>query len=112
MDFKSKIINNEFRTIEIYNPIITDIVDRDPHEKKHKEICNKIIYEVNNKLSENTLYLFITHSSLIYNIFNCFCKLYSSKYKKIPKTHIHRYSLSYMKKTKKTFECNFNINMK
>lgn len=109
---KSKIINNKLRTIEIHDPIITDIADRDPHKQKHKEICKKIIYEVDNKLSENTLYLFTTHSSLIYNIFNCFCKLYSSEYKKIPKTHIHTYSLSYMKKTKKSFEYDFNINMK
>jgi len=109
---KSKIINNQLRTIEIYNPIITDVVDRDPRKQKNKEICNKIIYDVDNKLSENTLYLFITHSSSICNIFNCFCKLYSTGHKKISKTHIHRYSLSYIKKTKKTFECDFNINMK
>lgn len=109
---KSKIINNKLRLIEIHDPIIMDIVDRDPQQLKHKEICNKIIYKIDNKLNENTLYLFITHSSLIHNIFNCFCKLYSSKSIKIPKTNIHNYSLSYMKKTKKSFEYDFNINMK
>lgn len=109
---KSEIISNRLKSIEIFEPVITDILDRDPHKKKHKEICKKITNDINNKLNEDTLYLFITHSSLICNIFNCFCKLYSNEYKKVSKSHIHRYSLSYIKKTKKICEYDFNINMK
>lgn len=109
---KSKIIYNKLTSIEIYEPIISNILDRDPHKKKHKEICKKIINNIDSKLTENTLYLFITHSSLIFNLFNCFCNLYSNEYIKIPKSHIHKNSLSYIKKTKKSFEYDFNINMK
>lgn len=109
---KTKIISNQLKSIEIFEPAIIDILDRDPLKINHKKVCNKIKNNVNDKLNDNTLYLFITHSSLIYNLFTCFCKLYSSKYKSESKTHIHTYSLSYIKKTTGSLKYNFNINMK
>lgn len=109
---KTKIISNELNSIEIYDPVISDMIDRDPTKTNYKKVCKKINNSVNEKLSDDTLYIFVTHSSLIYNLFNCLCKLYSDKYKEKPKSHIHTYSLSLIKKTKKTLTCDFNINMK
>lgn len=109
---KSQIILNKLKTIKIYDPIITDILNRDPHKKNHKEICNNIKNSINDKLKDDTLYLFVSHSSLIYNLFECLCKLYSSKYKGETKNRIHTYSLSFIKKTKNSLKYDFNVNMK
>lgn len=109
---KSKIISNQFNMIEIFDPVITDIIDRDPKLKKHKETCNKIKNNLEPYLNSDTLYIFVSHSSVIYNLFECFCKIFSNKYKEKYTGKIHSYSLSYINKQKNRIIYDFNINMK
>ncbi len=109
---KSKIILNKFKPIEISDPVIIDIIDRDPKAKKHKKNCNKIKNDLEPTLKNNTLYIFVSHSSIIFNLFECFCKFYSNKYKENFINKIHSYSLSFINKTKDRLIYDFNINMK
>lgn len=110
---KSNIITNGTKNIEIFDPVISDLLDRDPRKEKYNKVCEKIKNKINDELCGDTLYIFISHSSLIYNLFECFCNLYSNNYdKKIKQNYIHTYSLSLINKTKKTLKCEFNINMR
>ena len=109
---KSNIILNKLGPIDIYDPIITDLIDRDPQKKKYKNNCIKIKNEIDAKFKSDTLYIFVTHSSTIYNLFECFFKLYSSKYNEKFVNKIHSYSLSFLTKKKKNLIFDFNINMR
>lgn len=109
---REKIISKEFHTIEIFDPIITDLIDRDPKKIKNKKMCEKIKNNVDKKFKSDTLYIFITHSSTIYNLFECFCKLYSTKYTENFVNKIHAYSISFITKTNDRLIYEFNINMR
>lgn len=67
---KSDILNNKFKKIKIYDPKINDMVDRDPN-KKNKEKMSKYFNKKIKKFDQDTLYIIISHSSVIYNLFNC-----------------------------------------
>ena len=77
-------------------------------EKPAFKKCNAL----NPKLNGDTLYIFISHSSTILNLFEYFCKIYSSKYNKKYTNKIHSYSLSFITKTSDRLMFDFNINMK
>lgn len=109
---KSNIISNKLNPIEICDPIITDLIDRDPNKKKYKNNCIKIINKIENKLKNDTLYIYVSHSSTIYNLFNCFYKLYSPKNSEKFINKIHSYSLSFLTKKKNRLIYDFNINMR
>lgn len=109
---KSNIILNKLSPIDIHDPVITNLIDRDPNKKKYKNNCIKIKNEIDSKLKKDTLYIFVTHSSTIYNLFRCFYKLYSSNYNEKFVNKIHSYSLSFLTKNKKDLIFDFNINMR
>jgi len=114
---KSKIIKKKIKSIEIFDPIISNTIDRDPLKKKHINICQKIKNEIESKLKHDTLYIFTTHSSLIYNLFECFLNIYADKNKELInlkkiKKHIHSYSLSFISIKNDNLKYKFNINMK
>lgn len=109
---KSNIISKKLNSIEICDPIITDLIDRDPSKKKYKNNCIKIINEIDAKIKSDTLYIYVSHSSTIYNLFDCFYKLYSSKNSEKFINKIHSYSLSFLSKKKNRLTFDFNINMR
>ncbi len=109
---KSKIILNKLRPIQINDPVINDIIDRDPKKKKNKKTCEKIKNDLDPVLKSDTLYIFVSHSSVILNLFECFCKSYSGKYNDKLENKIHSYSLSLINKSDKRLIYDFNINMR
>jgi hypothetical protein len=108
---KSEIISSELKNVNIFEPIITDIIDRDPKKNKYKGVCDKIKNIIEPKLKNDTLYVFITHSSLIFNLFECFYNIYTDKNVAKTNKNIHSYSLSFMTKTNNHLKSKFNINM-
>jgi len=109
---KSNIIQNKFVKIEIDEPIITNFINRDPKAKKQKIICDKIKNDFNSKIKNDILYIFVSHSSVIFNLFECFCKSYYYKYNEKYSKKIHSYSLSFISKKNNMLEYDFNLNLK
>ena len=110
---KSLIVNNNDKQIKMHEPIIIDMLNRDPNKKKYKNNYHKFKNEIDNKLKNDTLYIYVTHSSTIYNLFKYLSKFYSDKkYKQKHIDKIHTYSLSFISKDDNQLTCDFNINMK
>jgi hypothetical protein len=108
---KSEIINGNFKKINIDDPSINNIIDRDPSKKKHIKRCEIINQKINNKLKDDTLYIFITHSSVISNLFYCFVNMFAKKDFKTKSEKIHSYSLSYITKIDNKLTWDFNIKL-
>jgi hypothetical protein len=110
---KSEMIVNNMKQIKIYEPTIIDILNRDPSKKKYKKNCDKFKNKINNKLKDDTLYIYVTHSSTIYNLFKYMCKFYSrGKFKKNYIDKIHTYSLSFISKVDKHLTYDFNVDIR
>ncbi len=108
---KTHIINDNFKKIDIDNPVVNNIIDRDPSKKKHIKRCEIINEKINNKLKPDTLYIFVTHSSIINDFFYCFVNMYAKKDFKIKNEKIHNYSLSYITKINNKLTWDFNIKL-
>lgn len=109
---QTDIILNNIESIDIHKPEISDIIDRDPKKNKHQSVCKQIINKIEPKFKSDTLYIFITHSSLISNLFKCFYNIYTDNdIKKIDKK-IHSYSLSFISKIDDKLTYKFNVNMR
>lgn len=105
---KSEIIKNNIKNIKIYDPIIDNIIDRDPKKNKSDKICQEFQNMIKNEMKENTLHIYITHSSIIYNLFKCILYyLFGEKFNDSNKK-IHNYSISYVAKNYDKIHYNFN----
>ena len=93
---KSEVIKNNLPKIEIYDPIIDNIVDRDPNKIKANYICNSFHNLIDKKIKDDTLYIYITHSSIISNLFTCILDYLSNKKGGYFNKKIYNYSLSYI----------------
>ena len=109
---KSDIIENRIKKIIIEDPIIEEVIDRDPHKKKHIITCKVLKEQISKEYDENTLYIFITHSSLIYNTFSCLLNSYLKDKIEFFAEKIHSYSLSYIIKSNNKISYEFNKNLK
>lgn len=109
---KSDIIENKIKKIIIEDPIIEEVIDRDPHKKKHITTCKVLSKKISEEYDENTLYIFITHSSLIYNTFSCLLNSHLKNKLDNFAEKIHSYSLSYIVKRNNKITYEFNKNLK
>ena len=98
----SLIICNHLKTVlknkdyNINDPIIDNILDRDPNRKIKLDILKKYFKkEINEKFNEDTLYILITHSSKIYNLYKSIIEIYSKEID-FSKKHIYTNSLTYI----------------
>lgn len=80
----------------INDPIIDNILDRDPNKKINLDILKKYLKkEINEKFNGDTLYIFVTHSSIIYNLYKSIIEIYSKEID-FSKKHIYTNSLTYI----------------
>jgi hypothetical protein len=93
---KSELIKNNLPKIEIYDPVIDNIVDRDPKKIKAKYTCKSFHNLIEKKLKHDTLYIYITHSSIISNLFSCILDYLSNKKNENFHKKIYNYSFSYI----------------
>ncbi len=93
---KSELIKNNLPKIKIYDPIIDNIVDRDPKKIKSKYMCNSFHNLIDKKLKHNVLHIYITHSSIISNLFTCILDYLSNRKNENFHKRIYNYSLSYI----------------
>jgi len=109
---KNEIIEKKIKNnIKITEPVIDDILDRDPNKEKEKDMHD---YFKNNSLNfnSNTLYIYITHSSVIYTFFKCLMDFLKVSTTFDLEKHISSYSLTYVGKKENTIKYKFNKNMK
>jgi hypothetical protein len=111
-DLKTNILKDKIRNIEIIDPIIDKKIDRDPHKKRKNYRCNYLKKQIYSEFDENTIYIYITHSSVIYNSFKCIIDSVSNKITTDFNEKIHGFSLSYLIKSKDKIVFEFNKNMK
>lgn len=106
---KSNIIEKKQKSIKIYDPLIEKNIDRDPKKIYKDKICNYFNDKINYSYEEDTLYIYITHSSVIHNLFKCMLEECTGKpVEDFKNKKIHGYSLSYIAKKngKVTYEFN------
>ena len=105
---KSEILKNKFLNIQIFDPIINDMIDRDPKKKNKKNVCIYFKKNIEELFEEDTLYIYITHSSIIYNLFKCILEnILNTKFEHFNK-RIHDYSISCIAKTNDKLSYIFN----
>ena len=93
---KSELIKNNLQNVEIYDPVIDNIVDRDPKKIKIDHICNTFYNLIDKKFKDNTLYIYVTHSSIICDLFRCVLEYLVNKKTDNFHKKIYNYSLSYV----------------
>ena len=113
--FKNEIINKKI-VINIEDPIILDFIDRDPKKSNIKHNTSNFIKYLNNNKSNNTLLIFITHSSCLSYLFNsCINNVYSYFSKNVPVINIEQkifdYSLSTLSVHDTVIDYTFNKNI-
>lgn len=109
---KSNIIEKKQKYIEIYDPIIENNIDRDPKKQNKEKICNYFNDKINNIFEEDTLYIYITHSSIIHNLFKCMLEVCAGKsIDDFQIKKIHGYSLSFIAKNDNKISYGFNYKM-
>lgn len=111
-DLKTNILKEKIRNVEIIDPIIDKIVDRDPKNNRKDFVCNYFKKRINSDFNENTIYIYITHSSVIYSTFKCIIDNLVHKTTTDFAERIHCFSLSYLIKSKDKVIFEFNKNMK
>ena len=104
---KNEIIKNNITGISIIEPEIDKILDRDPYKIKKKKISNNI-YEKITSFDQNTLYIYVSHSSVIYNIYKNIVEYATQLKLKKFSEKITSYSLSYVIKNKDNYIYEFN----
>lgn len=110
---KSQFIKNDKlkKNINIMDPIIEKHIDRDPKKERN----NKYYLDaINTHYKTDTICIFITHSSIIYNLYKCILEnIKNIKLDDFDKK-IKSYSLSYIYKNKNKNKIynKFNIDMK
>lgn len=103
------ILKDNIKDINILNPIINNIIDRDPkHNNKHE--IQKYFKSIVKNYTKNTLYIYITHSSVYHTIFQSIVNILNEK-KYIKKEKIYHYSLSIISFNSKELYYKFNIDM-
>lgn len=94
---KVEMLKKNFPELIINEPIIYDVIDRDPKKKNKKKTCS-VFKKIIDKYSEDTLHIYITHSSIIYNLFKCILEhLLDTEMDDFAK-RIHNYSISCISK--------------
>ena len=68
---KTEIIDGNIDGIKIYEPVLNNMIDRDPRKKNKKHVCEYFKNTIENNIEPETLYIYVTHSSVIYNLFKC-----------------------------------------
>ena len=91
---KSKILKKKFAKIHISDPKIDDMIDRDPTKKNKKNTCIYFQKKIEDFFKDDTLYIYITHSSVIYNLFKCILDNLSEANLNDYNKRIHSYSIS------------------
>lgn len=110
---KSEILEKKFKYIDINDPVINEFVDRDPQKKNKHVICNYFYKKIESSFDDDTLYIIVTHSSIIYNLFKCileFCV--GNEFSEFENKRIHGYSLSYITKYDNKVTYGFNKKIK
>jgi len=109
---KGEIIEQKMKKIDIIDPVIDKAIDRDPHKKKHVKTCKILKQKINNEYKEDDLYIFVTHSSLIYNTFKCLLNNFAKTEKDDFSERIHSFSVSSITKVNNRLTYEFNRNLK
>lgn len=107
-NLKSEIIKNKISNIHIYDPVINNKIDRDPKKKNKHHTCNYFKNIVDKSLSDDTLYIYITHSSIISNLFKCILEYLANDDIDDFNKRIHHYSISTVVKFNDKVHYNFN----
>lgn len=105
--------SKDLNKIQINYPLINKMIDRDPSKERVEDTQKyfKKILKNNNFYIKNKLVIYITHSSIYYNIFKSIIDLLSGNNKLDIKQRIHRNSLSWIRFIDKKLKYNFNIQM-
>ena len=111
-NLKTYILKQKIRNIEIIDPVIDKQVDRDPKKKRKDNVCGYFKNKIQSEFNDNTIYIYITHSSIIYNTFKCIIDNMVHKTTTDFNEKIHGFSLSYLIKSKDKIHFEFNKNMK
>ena len=107
-NLKNEIINDTILNLQIYEPEINDILDRDPKKIKKNDTCKYFKNIIKKSMDNDTLYIYITHSSVIYNLFKCIVKNITNEKFDIPDKRIHSYSMSTFVKCDDKIHYSFN----
>ncbi len=107
-NLKNEIINNTISNLQIFEPEINDVLDRDPKKIKKHDTCKNFKNIIKKIMDDSTLYIFITHSSVIYNLFKCIIKFFTDEEFNDPNKKIHHYSVSTLVKYDNKIHHNFN----
>lgn len=107
-NLKSEIIKNKFTNLKIYDPIINNKIDRDPKKKNKNQTCNYFKNTIEKSLDDETLYIYVTHSSIIYDLFKCIVDYFIGEQIDDFNKKIHRYSISTIVNNKDMVNYNFN----
>jgi hypothetical protein len=91
---KSEIIRKKINNLQVYDPTINNKIDRDPKKKYKIQTCNYFKYIVDKTFDDKTLYIYITHSSIIYDLFKCITEYLINDRVEIQNNKIHSYSIS------------------
>jgi len=91
---KSEMLKNKFLNIQVIDPVLHDMIDRDPKKQKTQSTCVFFEKKLEESFKEDTLYIHITHSSIIYNLFKCILEYLLDIKMKDFKERIHNHSIS------------------
>lgn len=109
--FKTKIFEDKIIDIEIIDPLIDKMIDRDPHKKKKNAIFKYFKNNIRKDNSKHTLYVYVSHSSIIHNMFKAIVNICSNNNILVRKEHIYAYSLSYIFNNGYDLTYEYNKNM-
>jgi hypothetical protein len=107
-NLKNEIINNTLSNLQIFEPEINNILDRDPKKIKKDDTCKNFKNNIEKNMDDDTLYIYITHSSVIYNLFECIINMVANKKFNNPVKRIYNYSISSLVKYNDKIKYNFN----
>ena len=107
-NLKGEIIKNNIHDLQIYDPIINNKIDRDPKKKNKSKICKYFKNMIEKSLDDETLYIYVTHSSVIYNLFKCMVDYFIGEIIDDFDKKIHKYSISTIVNNNDSVNYNFN----
>lgn len=110
---KSEILKKKLKYIEIDDPVINVFVDRDPFKKNKNLVCEYFNKKIENSFNDNTLYVIVTHSSIIYNLYKCIFEIFTEdEFTEYENKKIHSYSFSYIIRNDNRISYSFNKKIK
>ena len=105
---ETEIIDGTLSGVKIYDPVLNEMIDRDPKKRNKKNVCEYFKKNIETSFEPDTLYIYITHSSVIYNLFKCVLDWVLEREMPDFSKRIHGYSVSYISKIDNRVSYMFN----